>query len=189
MSKILFGSLFFLFLSTLLFVSPALVKAQGMGTMGMHRGTGMMGGGQGMGMHRGMRMMNMLDLSDSQRNKIRSIKSALRKQHFATMIKMMDERDRLQDLYAKDTPNPRTIGAAYGRIFVLKRQMIEASITARNRMHAVLTPKQKQQMKMMRRNRMGRGMGMGKGGMGMGKGGMGMGKGGMGMGKGGMMGR
>ncbi len=128
----------------------------GMGNMS-GGGMGMMSrGGMGMMSRGGMGMgaMGILDLSDAQRTKIRRIQNDLRKKNWATKGKIMDERTRVQDLYAKDTPSSKAIGAVYGRIFALKRQMIEAGVTAKNQQIAVLTPKQRQKMKAFHRNKL-----------------------------------
>lgn len=118
----------------------------GMGGMGM-MGGGMMGGFDGMGMG----PFDMLDLTDEQRAKVRKIEDEQRKKSWDAMGKMMDESARLRDLYGADKRDPKEIGAVYKRIFDLKRQMIESSIDANNRMEAVLTDKQREQMKQARR--------------------------------------
>ncbi len=43
--------------------------------------------------------------------------------------------------------DPKTIGAAYGRLFDLRRQMIEAAIEAGNRRKALLTDEQREQIR------------------------------------------
>jgi Spy/CpxP family protein refolding chaperone len=146
-------------------------QGYGMGMMGgMGSGMGMMGGGMG--------PMGMLDLSDEQREAMRGIQRDLAKKQRGLMVQMWDEQDKLVDLYAAETRDPAAIGKVYGKIFDLKRQMIEASIAAGNKMETVLTDEQREQLKTMRhRMGMGRGMGMGYGGM---MGGMGPGMGMMG---------
>lgn len=134
-----------------------------MGMMGMMGGMGpkMMGGpgmmGMGHGMMGGMGPLHMLDLSDEQRAKIRSIQENVRKQHWEIMGRIMDESSKLYDLFAADKPDPKKIGSVYGKIFDLKRQMIETSIDARNQMEGVLTKEQHEQLEQMHR---GRGQGM-----------------------------
>jgi len=123
----------------------------GPGMMGMG-GPGMMGmGGPG------MMGMGMFDLSDAQRKKMRDIQRGMRKSHFNLMEKMSDDHEALADLYRTDHPDPKKVGIVYGRIFALKRQMIESSIDASNRMRDVLT---KEQRDMMQQMRGGMGMGM-----------------------------
>ena len=127
-------------------------------------GQGMMGGGmmgQGMmdddmmgmmgGMMHGSGPIGMLDLTDDQRAKINKIQDEQRKKNWDAMGKIMDEQSKLRDLYAADKRDPKIIGAVYGTIFNLKRQMIEATIDAQNRMEALLTDKQRQELKQSRR--------------------------------------
>jgi Spy/CpxP family protein refolding chaperone len=161
----------------------------GMGGSGMGMGPGggmgmgMMGmGGSGMGMM-GMGPVSMLDLSDDQRDKIEKIQDDTRRKNWDTYGKIMDEQSKLRDLYAGETVDPKKVGAVYGGIAKLQQQVIEASVEAHNRVQAVLTKEQKEQLKQWSRGGMG-GRGMmgpgGRGGYGPGNrpsGGMGMGPG------------
>ena len=52
--------------------------------------------------------------------------------------------------YAGDRPDPAAVGAVYGEIFDLKRQMIEARLAAKNSAMDVLTEEQLTQMKQMK---------------------------------------
>ena len=143
-----------------------------MGMMGGGMGRGMMGdgmmGGFGMGMMGGMQgaPFEMLDLTPEQRTKINKIHDELRRKNWDALGKVQDEEAKLRDLYAADKRDPKAIGAVYGSIYALKRQMIEAGIDAHNRMEALLTDAQRAQLKQMRS-----GMGPGRRGM-MGPGGM-----------------
>jgi len=143
---------------------------------------GMMGGGGHMGMmnnkmgggHMGM-MGNMmggghmgrmgkfkgLDLSDEQKAKMSEIRYKLRKKHWEIMGPMIDQQAALHKAYAGDRPDPAAVGAVYGKIFDLKRQMIEARLTAKNSSMDVLTEEQRAQMKKM--NHKGGGMMQGQG--------------------------
>lgn len=117
------------------------------GYYGMPHGMGMMGPGMmgpGMGM---MGAFYALDLNDDQRKKLRQIQDGLRKQHWELMGKVQDEYAKLRDLYAADTRDPAAIGAQAQRIFDLRRQMLESSVEAGNRMEAVLTAEQKAQLR------------------------------------------
>jgi Spy/CpxP family protein refolding chaperone len=134
----------------------------------------MMGMG-GMGMM-GLHGIYMLDLTDEQRGKINAVQDALRKQHWEIMGKMMDQHNALRDLYDADTLDAKAIGAAYDKIFDLKRQLITAGIEAHNKARAALTKEQLAQLKTWRRGGpMGPGAGYGPGNMprGMGSGMMG----------------
>jgi len=100
----------------------------------------------------GMTPFSMLDLTEQQRTKINKVQDDLRKKNWNTMGKIMDEKARLRDLYAADKRDSKKIGAVYGRIFDLKRRMIEATITARNQQEAILTKEQRKQLKQWRGN-------------------------------------
>jgi len=117
----------------------------GMGMMGGGYGMGMMGGGYGMGMMGGP--MHMLNLSDAQRSKINSIQDSSRKQNWAVMGKMMDERAKLRDLYSEERPNSSKILAVYDRIFALQKTMIQNSLSARNQQYDLLTAEQRKELK------------------------------------------
>jgi Spy/CpxP family protein refolding chaperone len=146
-------------------------------------GMGMMGmGGSGMGMM-GMGPVSMLDLSDDQRDKIDKIQDDVRRKNWDTYGKIMDEQSKLRDLYSGETVDAKKVGAAYAGIAKLQQQVIEANVEAHNRVQAVLTKEQKEQLRQWRRGGMGgRGM-MGPGGRGSygpgnrPSGGMGMGPG------------
>ena len=132
-------------------------------TVSADRDRNMMGGGMMGGGMMGMGPIYMLDLSDTQRSKIRTIQRQLRRSHFDAMEKMADHHETLWKLYRADTRNPKQIGAVYGKIFAIKQKMIESSIEQSNRMEAVLTKEQRKQLRAWRRNM---GMGMGYGGRG-----------------------
>lgn len=163
-------------------ILPAAVIAHGQDDMtdqgDMHgwmheHGMGMMGGGGGMGgcgdgasmmdgYNRGMMGLgpiSMLDLTPDQRSKLNKIRYDLRKQHWAIMGKIIDEQAKLSDLYAADKPDPKKIGAVYGAIFDLRRQMIETQIDAMNRAKDILNKEQITKLKQLQQYR-----GMGTGG-------------------------
>jgi Spy/CpxP family protein refolding chaperone len=119
-----------------------------MGGYGMMHGPGMMGG-EGMMYGPGMMGMGpvwMLNLTDEQRTKISKLQDELRKKQWATMGQIMDERQKLFELYSAENPDPKKVGAVYGKIFDLRRQMIEAAIDTQNRTQALLTQEQRAQL-------------------------------------------
>ena len=135
-----------------------------MGGYGTMHGPGMMGGygtmhGPGM---MGMGPVWMLNLTDDQRDIIGKLREELRKKQWTTMGQIMDERQKLSELYSADSPDANKVGAIYGKIFDLRRQMIEATIDVRNRMQALLTQEQQTQLDQWRH-----GWGAGFGGPGM----------------------
>ncbi len=117
----------------------------GGGHMGKMGHMPMMGGGH-MGM---MSRYKGLGLSDEQQQKINDIQHGLRKKHWEIMGQMIDQQAALQKAYSEDRPDPKTVGAVYGKIFDLKRQMIEAALAAKNGVIDVLTEEQLAQMKKM----------------------------------------
>ena len=128
-------------------MGPGMMGPGMMGGYGMRHGMGMMGPGM-MGPEMGMMgALYALDLNDDQQKKVTQIQDGLRKQHWEQMGKIQDEYVKLRDLYAADTRDPAAIGAQAQRIFDLRRQMIEASVDAGNRMEAALTAEQKAQLR------------------------------------------
>lgn len=113
------------------------------GGMAEGRCAGMMGSGH-------MHMIMSLDLSDEQRSKINKLSDELKHNNWATKGLIMDESAKLRDLYAADKRDPSAIGKEYQKIFDLKRKMIEATITAQNRIEDVLTPEQRAKLKNLR---------------------------------------
>jgi len=119
------------------------------GMMGDHKG-GMMGGhGAGMMESRHMNDVMSLDLNEEQRSKINKLSDELRHNNWATKGLIMDESAKLRDLYDAEKRDPSAIGKEYQKIFDLKRQMIEATITTQNRIEELLTPDQRIQLKNM----------------------------------------
>lgn len=112
---------------------------------------GMMDGGYGMMRGYGMQRYGGLDLSADQMSKIDKIRDEIRKKHWDLMGKMMDEGVRLRELRNAEQPDPAVIGKQYAKIQDLRRQMLEQSIDAENRMEALLTKEQKDQFRKMRR--------------------------------------
>jgi Spy/CpxP family protein refolding chaperone len=131
----------------------------GMGP-GMGMGNGMMGGGMGM---MSMGPYHMLDLTADQRTKANKIQDDLRRKHWETMGKIMDEQARLRDLYDADKRDNAAILKVHDQIDQLHRKMREAHLGAESQIEALLTKEQRDQLKQMRRGGP-RGMGMGPGG-------------------------
>ncbi len=131
----------------------AVYHGGGYGMMGGYGGMGGYGmGGQGMMMGAGI--YGMLNLSADQQEKIGKISDQINHDNWARQGTINDEAAKLRDLYEADKRDPVAIGEEYKKIFDLKRQMIEAYLTAQNQMDAILTPEQQAQMKDLRRNHM-----------------------------------
>lgn len=150
---------------------PMMGGMTGGGHMGMMGGgqMGMMGGMMGGGHMGMMKKYKKLGLSDEQEQQISEIQHKLHKQHWAIMGPMIDVKAELRKAHAGDRPDPKAIGAVYGKMFDLKRQMIEATLEAKNSAKDVLTEEQIAQMKQMKHKR--QKMMQGQGGMMQGQGG------------------
>lgn len=124
--------------------------------MGASHEHGMMGEGHGgmagygmMGMtpEPDMRMLESLSLTKEQRASINKISDELKHNNWPTQGLMNDETAKLRDLYQADKRDPAAIGKEYQKIFDLKRQLIEAYITAENKIEDVLTAEQRAKLK------------------------------------------
>jgi Spy/CpxP family protein refolding chaperone len=128
-------------------MSPGMM-GQGMMGSGM-MGQGMMGHGyggmmgQGYGMMGGYVPMWLPDLKEEQQKKISAIYEELHKKRWDVMTRMQGEYATLRGLYAADKRDPAAIGNQYKKIGELRRQMVEQSVDAHNRMEALLTKEQK----------------------------------------------
>lgn len=139
-------------------MGPCPMMGGGMGMMG-GRGMGM-GPGMGMGMMGGIGPYSLLDLTSDQQSKINKIHDEARRKNWGTLGKMQDEQAKLRDLYAADKRDPKAISAVVASIQALERQILEVRLDAHNRMEALLTDAQREQLK-----QWGRGMGPGMRGM------------------------
>lgn len=134
----------------------------GPGMMGGGYGHGMMGGGYGygpgmMGQGYGQGMMGggplyMLDLNDEQLSKVNQIRDESRRKNWDTMGKLLDERARMRDLMNADKRDPGAIGKQSMKLADLRRQMLESAIDSQNRIDALLSKEQRDQLRSWRRN-------------------------------------
>ena len=88
-----------------------------------------------------------LDLSPDQKKKIRAIQKDLRATTWSHEDAIEEISDKLFDLYKEGKRDAKAIGKVYGEIFNHRRQIIEAQIEAGNKVEAVLTDQQRQQIK------------------------------------------
>jgi Spy/CpxP family protein refolding chaperone len=118
---------------------------------GYGMGPGMMGGyGPGYGMGPGMMGFGNfrgLDLSAEQRSKITPIRKKMRTKQWALMGEMMDAQDKLQELYDADTQDSAAINKQYKVIEDLRRQMVDNSVDAHNRINSILTKEQREKFR------------------------------------------
>ena len=146
-------------------MGPGMMGGYGWGPGMMNMMMGMMGGfgsGYGMGpgmMGYGMGPLYMLNLSDSQRDKIEKIRDGERQKHWDIAGKILEEQNKLRDLYQAEPQDPKKIGAVYGNIAKLQQQMLEIHVQANNDAQKTLTKEQREQLKQWYRGMWGRGQG------------------------------
>lgn len=106
-------------------------------------GSGMMGGGM-----MGLGPLGQLDLTDAQRSQVFKIQDETRRRNWELGGKMQDEQAKLRDAYLSSGPRDRAaILAAYRRIGDLRIQRIENALDASEKVEAVLTPQQREQVR------------------------------------------
>lgn len=119
-------------------MGPGMMQGQG-GPSGPMMG----GGGDKYGMASVMQAWQLPDLTEEQRNKLRSTAQDLRKKHWDMKGAMMEESDKLAQLWAAESVDANAIGEAYGRLFELQRQWIVSDIEARQQVDNLLTDEQR----------------------------------------------
>ncbi len=131
---------------------PAMMGNQGMGMMGP--GFGMMGGqgtpcpimnqmGHGMGMAGPLDLPN---LTPEQQTKIRSIQREMRRGQMETMLDIMDIRDEMMIEMAAERPDPKKIREMQATLSQKQGEMLESTVTYRNRIYDLLTKEQQKQI-------------------------------------------
>lgn len=105
---------------------------------------GMTGGGMMAG---DVETLDMLSLTDAQREKVDRLQNDQRKKNWSTYGRILDEQARLRVLFEADPPDAKKIGAAYGSIGRLQAQLLEMQAEHRNRVMAVLTQDQQERLK------------------------------------------
>jgi Spy/CpxP family protein refolding chaperone len=134
---------------------PGMMRGQGQsygygpGMMGGGMMSGMMGGGMMGGM--GLGPLQALDLNEQQQTRINQIRDETRRKNWDTMGKLLDEQARLRDLLAAEKRDPAAIGKQSMKLADLRRQLLEASIESHNRIEALLSKEQRDQLRSYRR--------------------------------------
>lgn len=117
--------------------------------MGMMYGHGMGGPGMGM-MGSGMGTMGCLilpDLSEEQREQLRSIQRDTRRNHMEAMLEMMEIRDDMMLEMAAERPDAAKVRELQEAMSSKHADMIESGIESRNRMNDLFTDEQREQMR------------------------------------------
>jgi Spy/CpxP family protein refolding chaperone len=134
-------------------MGPGMMHGYGMGGMGpgmmggYGMGPGMMGGyGMGSGMMGGYGMgpQGLSDLSAEQQAKMTRIQDETRKKHWELMGQLMEEENRLRDLYHAPQRDSAAISNAHKKVSELQRRMYETAADAHKRMESALTKEQKE---------------------------------------------
>ena len=118
-----------------------------MGGYGMSGGMthGMMGYGMGLA---NPAALAALDLADTQRKQIVSIRDEARKKNWTAMGAMQDEMAKVRDAFwAGEKRDRAAILAGNKRMFEIRQQMLENSLDAADRIEQVLTPQQRAQLR------------------------------------------
>ena len=109
-------------------------------------GPGMMGGGRGFGPGRGGYgpggMLESLNLSDEQREKILAIQEQNRQKNWDTMGQMRSEMFKLRSMYNSDKLDANALADQQKKVDELRRQMFKSRIEAHSQVEGVLTPEQ-----------------------------------------------
>ncbi len=126
----------------------------GPGTMGPGYGYGPgmgfgHGWGYGPGMMRGYQagILESLDLTDEQRDKILSIQEDMRAKSWSTMGKMRSETFKLQRMLAADSLDANALADQQKKVDELRRELLKAHVESRKQIESVLTPEQKKQLR------------------------------------------
>lgn len=107
------------------------------GEGGYGAGPGMMGGGNFAG----------LNLSADQKAKVTPIQRDTRRKMWALMGKMMESQYALQDLYDADKQDAAAINKQYKEIEDVRKQLVDTSVDAHNRINEILTKEQREQVR------------------------------------------
>jgi Spy/CpxP family protein refolding chaperone len=113
----------------------------GGGMMGPAMGGGMMGGGMGYG------MLYQLNLSDEQWARLTDVREEARKRNWDLMGRIQDEGFKLRKLMAASPRDRKAIGEQYRKLGELRQQRFEARLDTHEKVEAVLTPEQRQQLR------------------------------------------
>lgn len=105
---------------------------------------GPMRGGRAFGMRSIMQALHLPNLSEEQRGELQSLAQSLRKKHWDLKGAMMEESDKLGQVWSAEPVDANAVGEAYGRLFDLQRQWIVSAVETRRQVDDLLTDEQKQ---------------------------------------------
>ncbi len=113
---------------------------QGMGMMGP--GMGMMG--PDMHMHG---LLDYLELTDEQREEVRSIQRKVRREHMEAMLDVMDLREDMWAAFREQRPDPENMRQMHEAMSEKKGDMLVSFIEMRNSIYDLLTDEQRERVR------------------------------------------
>jgi len=118
-------------------------------------GPGMMGGGgpgygPGRGYGPGAGMLELLNLSDEQRDSIQVMQEENRQKNWTAMGQLRTDMFALRRMYYADKVDANAVAEQQKKVDELRRQMLKSRLESRNQMEAVLTPEQRKQFRQYR---------------------------------------
>ena len=118
-------------------------------------GPGMMGGGgpgygPGRGYGPGAGMLESLNLSDEQRDRIQVMQEENRQKNWTAMGQLRTDMFALRRMYYADKVDANAVAEQQKKVDELRRQMLKSRLESRNQMEAVLTPEQRKQFRQYR---------------------------------------
>jgi Spy/CpxP family protein refolding chaperone len=144
---------------------PGMMGGYGPGMMGGY-GSGMMGGGPGYGpgrgygpgggfgrgggYGRGAAMLESLNLTDEQREKIQAVQEENRQRNWTVMGQVRTEMFKLRRMYNADNPDANAVAEQQKKVDELRRQMLVSRLEGRKQVEALLTPEQRKQFRQYR---------------------------------------
>ncbi len=143
-------------------VNAARVRGGAMWAFGNEHGFGMMGGGYGFGGVDGGMMEALmggglfggldggLGLTPEQRTQVAALLQDFRRDRWDAMGEIMDEAANLQLLLAAPVPDAAAIAASRDRLAQLRAHQLEAQLTLRSQIEALLTPEQRERLQALR---------------------------------------
>ena len=118
-------------------------------------GPGMMGGGgpgygPGRGYGPGAGMLESLNLSDEQRDRIQVMQEENRQKNWTAMGQLRTDMFALRRMYYADKVDANAVAEQQKKVDELRREMLKSRLESRNRVEALLTPEQRKQFRQYR---------------------------------------
>ncbi len=108
------------------------------------------GPGQGRGYGPGAGLIDSLDLTDEQREKILSIREENRQKNWTAMGQLRAEMFALRRMYYADKVDANAVVEQQKKVDELRRALLKSRLESRNQVEALLTPEQRRQFREVR---------------------------------------